>query len=319
MNNSVVESLDSKKPSVSPILIAIAVVAILRGVTSIYCGVNYVLFQFPTFGIDVDAHFIVFSFVWFFCGILALAAAFFAFKRAGAMAGFALLASVLIGDVLVRIVLFVGSLIEGWSYQFDLPGGWVFGSKYVDVASAISDFSFYPAVILGILAVVSQAKPGKVPTLVSPLGLVPSPASTEYSVAESTQTATQTKGTKMAETKQWEVMIPGAADAKVDTASLAMWAQAGTVKPDTMVKEIATGAVFPARQIPGVFSDKSYITALLISFFLGVLGIDRFYTGHTGLGIGKLLTGGGCGVWALIDFILFAMRKVTDSNGRPLQ
>ena len=123
----------------------------------------------------------------------------------------------------------------------------------------------------------------------------------------------------MAEAKQWEVMIPGAADAKVDTASLAMWAQAGTVKPDTMVKEIATGAVFPARQIPGVFSDKSYITALLISFFLGVLGIDRFYTGHTGLGIGKLLTGGGCGVWALIDFILFATRKVTDSNGRPLQ
>jgi hypothetical protein len=123
----------------------------------------------------------------------------------------------------------------------------------------------------------------------------------------------------MAENKQWEVVLPGAPDSKVDTATLLTWAQAGTVKSDTMVKEIATGAMFPARQIPGVFSDKQYMVALLLSFFLGALGIDRFYTGHTGMGIGKLLTAGGCGVWALIDFIMYAMHKVNDANGRPLQ
>ena len=35
-----------------------------------------------------------------------------------------------------------------------------------------------------------------------------------------------------------------------------------------------------------------------------VLVIDRFYLGDTGMGIGKLLTGGGCGIWALIDLFL---------------
>jgi hypothetical protein len=322
MNNAFAESVGSKKTSVSPLLIAIGIVAVLRGFTTIYWAVQYVFVDFPTYEIEADG-FIYFSFFTFFAaGILSLGAAFFALRRAAAFAGFALLASVLIGDALFRIIQLVQSQIDGWTYNFELPGVWALGWENPDflaVVAAVSDFSFYPALILGILAVVTQQRSG------DNLGKVPAPSpsaafnSSESSVAGSTPIATQTKGTKMAEIKQWEVMIPGAADAKVDTASLAMWAQAGTVKADTMVKEIATGAVFPARQIPGVFSDKSYITALLISLFLGALGIDRFYTGHTGLGIGKLLTLGGCGIWSLIDFILFAMRKVNDSNGRPLQ
>jgi TM2 domain-containing membrane protein YozV len=68
-----------------------------------------------------------------------------------------------------------------------------------------------------------------------------------------------------------------------------------------------------------VFSDKEYIIALLFSIFLGYLGIDRFYMGQVGMGIGKLLTGGGCGVWWLIDVILIATRSSNDSAGRPLK
>lgn len=49
---------------------------------------------------------------------------------------------------------------------------------------------------------------------------------------------------------------------------------------------------------------KSPITALLLSAFGGILGFDRFYIGDTGLGVGKLLTGGGCGIWALIDIFM---------------
>ena len=49
---------------------------------------------------------------------------------------------------------------------------------------------------------------------------------------------------------------------------------------------------------------KDPIIVLVISFFLGGLGIDRFYLGDTGMGIGKLLTAGGCGIWALIDLFL---------------
>ena len=48
-------------------------------------------------------------------------------------------------------------------------------------------------------------------------------------------------------------------------------------------------------------SFKSPTTMLMISIFLGELGIDRFMLGQVGAGIGKLLTGGGCGIWWLID------------------
>jgi TM2 domain-containing membrane protein YozV len=43
-------------------------------------------------------------------------------------------------------------------------------------------------------------------------------------------------------------------------------------------------------------------TSLLISIFVGAYGIDRFYIGDTGLGVGKLLTCGGLGIWAIIDW-----------------
>ena len=64
--------------------------------------------------------------------------------------------------------------------------------------------------------------------------------------------------------------------------------------------------------------DKDFLTALLLSIFLGGLGVDRFYLGYTGLGILKLCTLGGCGVWAIIDIIFIATGKLNDAQGRPL-
>ncbi|MDY0089235.1 MAG: TM2 domain-containing protein [Flavobacteriaceae bacterium] len=49
---------------------------------------------------------------------------------------------------------------------------------------------------------------------------------------------------------------------------------------------------------------KDPTTALLISIFVGAYGIDRFYIGDTGMGIGKLLTCGGFGIWAIVDWFL---------------
>ena len=74
----------------------------------------------------------------------------------------------------------------------------------------------------------------------------------------------------------------------------------------------------PGGQI-GPVSDKEWLPALLLAFFVGVFGVHRFYTGHIGIGVAQLLTLGGCGIWALIDFIMIITGSYTDVNGLPLK
>jgi hypothetical protein len=63
---------------------------------------------------------------------------------------------------------------------------------------------------------------------------------------------------------------------------------------------------------------KDWLTTLLLCFFLGVFGIHRFYTGHTAIGVVQLLTLGGCGIWALIDFIMIIVGSFRDAQGHLL-
>jgi len=65
-------------------------------------------------------------------------------------------------------------------------------------------------------------------------------------------------------------------------------------------------------------NSKDWMTTLLLNIFLGYLGVHRFYTGHSGIGVIQLLTFGGCGIWTLIDFIEIVTHKFKDSEGNLL-
>ena len=60
---------------------------------------------------------------------------------------------------------------------------------------------------------------------------------------------------------------------------------------------------------------KNKTVAILLSFFLGGLGIDRFYLGYTGLGVLKLLTGGVFGILWLIDFVRLLTGSLKPKDG----
>ncbi len=57
---------------------------------------------------------------------------------------------------------------------------------------------------------------------------------------------------------------------------------------------------------------------LIVSLLAGTLGIDRFIIGDTGLGVGKLLTCGGLGIWAIVDWFLI-MGATREKNMEKIQ
>ncbi|RZU73695.1 TM2 domain-containing protein [Micromonospora kangleipakensis] len=65
-------------------------------------------------------------------------------------------------------------------------------------------------------------------------------------------------------------------------------------------------------------AQKSWVVALLLCFFVGVLGVHRFYVGKVGTGVLQLITFGGLGIWTLIDFILILVGSFKDKQGQPL-
>lgn len=62
-------------------------------------------------------------------------------------------------------------------------------------------------------------------------------------------------------------------------------------------------------------STKSRLATFLLCFFLGLLGIHRFYVGKIGTGVLYLLTGGLFGIGAFVDFIVILVGSFKDSEG----
>ena len=63
-------------------------------------------------------------------------------------------------------------------------------------------------------------------------------------------------------------------------------------------------------------SEKDWLTTLLLSIFVGGLGIHLFYVGKIGTGLLCLFTAGCFGIGALVDLILIVCGKFTDEEGK---
>jgi TM2 domain-containing membrane protein YozV len=63
------------------------------------------------------------------------------------------------------------------------------------------------------------------------------------------------------------------------------------------------------------YSKKSRLVALLLCWFLGILGVHRFYVGKTGTGVLQLLTLGCFGIWTLVDLIMIVVGSFRDAEG----
>ena len=66
-------------------------------------------------------------------------------------------------------------------------------------------------------------------------------------------------------------------------------------------------------------SQKGFVPAILLCFFLGALGVHRFYVGKIGTGILQLFTLGGLGIWALVDFIMIVTGNFKDKQGMAIK
>lgn len=64
--------------------------------------------------------------------------------------------------------------------------------------------------------------------------------------------------------------------------------------------------------------EKKQLIAFILCWLLGGLGVHRFYTGHIAVGVVQLLTGGGCGIWWLIDFIRILIGNFKTKSGEEL-
>jgi TM2 domain-containing membrane protein YozV len=66
-------------------------------------------------------------------------------------------------------------------------------------------------------------------------------------------------------------------------------------------------------------SEKGFVPTVMLCFFLGALGVHRFYVGKIGTGIVQLLTFGGLGIWALVDFIMVVTGNFKDGQGMTIR
>lgn len=89
--------------------------------------------------------------------------------------------------------------------------------------------------------------------------------------------------------------------------------------PNIIINNVNTNTNTNTNGIDALISPKSRMVSAILCFFLGVLGIHRFYVGKIGTGILWIFTCGLFGIGALIDLIIILCGGFKDSYGRMIK
>ena len=87
-------------------------------------------------------------------------------------------------------------------------------------------------------------------------------------------------------------------------------------QPQAQAIQVAQGLAVQTAQYSG--TDKRILPAFLLCFFVGYLGVHRFYVGKIGSGVAMLVTFGGLGIWWLVDLIVIVCGSFTDAQGNKI-
>ncbi len=88
---------------------------------------------------------------------------------------------------------------------------------------------------------------------------------------------------------------------------------------NTQTQTTQNQPVIEVNKIDSVIKDMrispEWMITLVLAFFLGVIGVHRFYNGKIGTGILTVLTLGGFGIWVIIDLVMVLFGKFTKKDG----
>ena len=89
-------------------------------------------------------------------------------------------------------------------------------------------------------------------------------------------------------------------------------------EPVVMATPQVSPVITPISIVKGEPRQRHFLATFFLSFMWGTFGVDRMYMGYWGLGILKLITIGGLGIWVIIDLILVMGGYMRDKQGREM-